>query len=280
MKYRMNHIDTFEMTDIEIYTLVLNDTLRSYPMGFWDGVDGVTKAKKIFKHVIEDILQWSLEDIKDKSKTLIVDEYKLQGMISIVFDGSIFIAIGETFPELKDWADKEYREHDNSRYTDNELIEILQEKAKELNRIPKGIDMKNPSSAIYTRRFGSWEKSLMKGGLIEDIYEDVDFENNSKEAVLQNLKNLFVDKERVLEKDEVLAIYPEGLIKEYFGSYNKLEKIVNTSYTKEDLVRILKKKKGKLGRIPSGRDMKFPRAIVFIDKFGSWQKAIDKMEKS
>lgn len=280
MKFRVRpsfNSSSFEMTDIEIYTLILNGTLKSYPTGFWDGVDGLVKAKKILKHVIEDILDWSLEDIKAKAKITIVDEFKLQSMITNVFDGSIYIAIGETFPELKDWADNEYRIHEYSRYTDDELIEILLEKAIQLNRLPKGVDMRNPSSMIYTRRFGSWEKTLIKAGLIEDIYSDINFDENTKENVINNLKNIFAIKERMLEKEEILQIYPEGLIKEYFGSYNKLEKSVINDYNKEDLVNILKNKKKKLGRIPESKDMRFPRAIVFIDKFGSWQKAIDEM---
>ena len=120
----------------------------------------------------------------------------------------------------------------------------------------------------------------MKAGLIEDIYKDVDFKKNSKESVISHLKELFSEKERVLDKDEIFAIYPEGLIKEYFGTYNKLEKVIIAEYTKKELIKILKKKKEKLGRIPSNKDMKFPMAIVFIDKFGSWQEVIDKLEKT
>lgn len=275
-------VDTYDLEDIEIYTLVLNGALRAYPNGFWDGVDGKVKARKIFKYVIEYLLCWSLEDLKQKAKMPIVDEYKLQSMISNVFNGSIFIAIGETYPELKEWADRSYKEqdeHDNTRYTDEQLIHILLEKAKDLGRTPKGVDMTDPSGSVFSRRFGSWEKGLMKAGFIEDIYADVDFEQNTKEKVIKNLKRLFAENERVLDKEEILKIYPEGLIKEYFGNYLKLEKTVIEEYNKEELVNILKKKKDKLGRNPFGKDMNFPKAIVFIDKFGSWDKAIAEMEK-
>ena len=78
----------------------------------------------------------------------------------------------------------------------------------------------------------------MKAGLIEDIYKDVDFKKNSKESVISHLKELFAEKERLLDKDEVFAIYPEGLIKEYFGTYNKLEKVIIAEYTKKELTKI------------------------------------------
>ena len=278
-------VDTYEMDDIEVYSLVKNGSLRAFPSGFWEGVIGLQTAKKILKYVFENLLNWSIEDIKAKSTREMFEEYKLVGMVSTAFDGSMYIAIGETYPELKEWADELYHTNEHAdfvyrKYLDDELISILQEKAKELKRIPKGVDMKTPSSGIYNRRFGSWEKSLMKAGIIEDIYKNVDFGKNSKESVISNLKELFASKERVLDKKEILAIYPEGLIKEYFGTYNNLEKVIVGEYTKRDLIKILKKKKEKLGRTPSNKDMKFPMAIVFIDKFGSWQEAIDKLEKT
>jgi len=285
MVFKGRSTDTFEMDDIEVYQLVKSGSLKSFPSGFWDGVAGLQTAKKILNYVFKDILNWTIDDIKHKVNREIFEEYKLVGMISTVFDGSMYICLGEAYPELKEWADKLYQTNEHTdfvhrKYTDDELIYILQEKSKELNRIPKGVDMKTPSSAIYSNRFGSWEKSLMKAGLIEDIYKDVDFSKNSKESVISHLKKLFSEKERVLDKNEIYAIYPEGLIKEYFGNYNKVEKVIAVEYTKKDLIKILKKKKEKLGRIPSNKDMKFPMAIVFIDKFGSWQKAIDQMEKS
>ena len=285
MVFKGRSTDTFEMDDIEVYQLVKDGSLRSYPSGFWDGVTASKTAEKITKYVFKDVLNWSIDDIKVKVTREVFEEYKLVGMLKNIYDSSMYICLGEVYPELKEWASKQYQTNEHAdfihrRYSDDELIYILQEKSKELNRIPKGVDMKTPSSAIYSNRFGSWEKSLMKAGLIEDIYKDVDFEKNSKESVISYLKELFAEKERVLDKDEIFAIYPEGLIKEYFGTYKKVEKVIVNEYTKKELTKILKKKQEKLGRVPSNKDMKFPMAIVFIDKFGSWQEAIEKLEKT
>jgi len=275
--------DTFEMEDIEVYSLILDGSLRGYPSGFWDGVQGMQTAKKILKHVFEDLLKWSLEDIKQKADTKLFKEYKLVSMLKSLFDGSLYVALGETYPELKEWADNSYETNEHAdfvhrQYTNDELINILQEKAKEINGIPKCNDMQRPNSVTYNKRFGSWDKSLMKAGLIEDIYRDIDFEKYSKDEVIWRLKELFSNKERVLEKEELLKIYPEGVIKEYFGTYNKVEKVIIDSYTKDELIKILKKKQEKLGRTPSNKDMKFPKAIVFIDVFHSWQNALDEMD--
>jgi len=53
--------------------------------------------------------------------------------------------------------------------TDEELIEILKNKAKELNKIPSIREMSNPSASSYIVRFGSWENALIAAELIEDI---------------------------------------------------------------------------------------------------------------
>ena len=246
MVFKGRSTDTFEMDDIEVYQLVKEGSLRSYPSGFWDGITASKTAEKITKYVFKDVLNWSIDDIKVKVTREIFEEYKLVGMLKNIYDSSMYICLGEVYPELKEWASKQYQTNEHAdfvhrRYSDDELIDILQEKSKELNRIPKGVDMKTPSSAIYSSRFGSWEKSLMKAGLIEDIYKDVDFRKNSKESVISHLKELFAEKERVLDKDEIFAIYPEGLIKEYFGTYNKLEKVIIAEYTKKELTKILKK---------------------------------------
>lgn len=115
----------------------------------------------------------------------------------------------------------------------------------------------------------------MKAGLIEDIYSSVDFDQYTKEYVLWKLKEEAIGKERMLEKDEIFELYPEGLIKEFFGSYQTVKKIMENDYSKKELIKIFKNKKEKLGRIPTNKDMKFPQAIVFIDKFGSWGELLD-----
>jgi arsenate reductase-like glutaredoxin family protein len=281
MKFSNN---LYELSEIEVYDLVLNGTLRAFPHGFWDGVDGYQNAKKILKHVFEDILKWSINDIKTKATREVFDEYKLDRMISSAFDGSIFIAIGEVYPELKEWAEelyreKEYVEFEHKRYTDEELISFLQEKAKEIDKIPRASDMHNPSGMTYSKRFGTWEKALMRAGLIEDIYKGIDLSRYSKEVVIEHFKEICINKERMLDKEELYEFYPEGVIKEFFGSYPTIKKILENDYTQTELISILKKKQKKLGRIPTNKDMKFPRAIVFIDKFGSWQNAIEEISK-
>jgi len=66
MVFKGRSTDTFEMDDIEVYQLVKDGSLRSYPSGFWDGVAGIQTAEKVIKYVFKDILNWSIDDIKVK----------------------------------------------------------------------------------------------------------------------------------------------------------------------------------------------------------------------
>lgn len=269
-------------TDIEIYNKVKKGLIRSFPRNFWEGNEGYERAIRTIRYVFSDFLKWSIDEIKAKATNNIFVEYKLDRTLSH-FKGSLYIALGETYPELKKWSEELYIKYDHNkeqeyrRYTDEELILALQSKARELNRVPKSEDMNNPNVVTFARRFGSWKKSLIKAGLIEDIYKNIDFEINFKERVLEHLKDICARKERMLEKEEVYQLYQEGIIKEYFGSYRRLEGAIVNDYTKADLIRILKDKAEKLGRTPNNKDMKFPRAIVFIDKFSSWQNAVDEI---
>ena len=53
-----------------------------------------------------------------------------------------------------------------------------------------------------------------------------------------------------------------------------LLKLLSTSYSKEELIQIIQQKYERLGRIPNNKEMKIPQAIVFIEKFGSWNNAL------
>lgn len=276
---------SYELSDIAVYELVKSGAMV-YPSGFWDGVPGLTAAKKIVKYVFTDVLKWSINDIKTKATRQVFQDYKLDRMLTVVFDGSMYIALGEIYPELKEWAEKLYQEYDFSevsshkRYTEQELIDILQDKTEKLGRIPKANEMRCPSGITFTYRFGSWEKALMRAGLIEDIYKGINMDEYSQEGILWHLKQVAVEKERTLEKNEVFELYPEAVIKECFGSYPVFKRIFENEYTEKELVKILKRKQKELGRIPTNKDIKFPRPIVFVDKFGSWQEAIETMEKA
>ena len=54
------------------------------------------------------------------------------------------------------------------KYTDQELIRILQNRAGELGRTPKTYEMRKPHHGTYRTRFGSWYAALKMAGFPDD----------------------------------------------------------------------------------------------------------------
>ncbi|MDD3016751.1 MAG: AP2 domain-containing protein [Lactococcus chungangensis] len=59
---------------------------------------------------------------------------------------------------------KEHKQGFEKKYTDEDLIEGIREKAKELGRTPTQIEMQSPSFTSYLYRFGTWNNALKAAG--------------------------------------------------------------------------------------------------------------------
>lgn len=91
-------------SDIEIFNYVFNGTLSKYPKGFWCPPDGIIYATNILKYLLEVILNWKHDDIIEKYDAKIFGKYKLNGMLSCVFNSSPFNAIDAVYPNVfKRW---------------------------------------------------------------------------------------------------------------------------------------------------------------------------------
>lgn len=96
-----------------------------------------------------------------------------------------------------------------------------------------------------------------------------------KEILLQKLKNKALQLDRNLKRQEILSIINEDEVKQYFKNISQISRILPYSFTKEELINILKNKTQKSGRVPNNIEMNFPQAIVFSNIFGSWDNALN-----
>jgi len=275
-------INLIDFTDIEIYNMVRSGELRKFPNSFWGGVDTLKTAKDLTRHLFEKILKWDIDDIKNNT---IIDTFydnRLGGMLNQLFNNKILDALLNAYPEFewikeqdsKEKKPKKESQKELTRYTDEELIENLQQKSIQLNRNPVMREMSEPEGYIYTARFGSWGNALIVAELIEDICAEVD---NSEEAINKAkkiIKDFAYEIGRIPTEEEINSLFSEGEIKVYFKSLAGINNYLNEEYTKEELINILNDKRNKLGRNPTNKDIKFPRPIIFIDKFGSWNNAL------
>ncbi len=106
-------------------------------------------------------------------------------------------------------------------YTDKELIEILQNRAKELDRTPKYKDFvktRNPFPSVYLRRFGSWNDALREAGL--PINKESP--QYSDEELISILQNKAKELGRTPKQREISFT---TALRKHFGSFSKaLEK--------------------------------------------------------
>lgn len=121
MRVNKLKIDTSKLTDIELYKLRLQGKLKKFPDGFWQKPGALDSAKEITIYLIEEILKWTEEDVKNNLTEKVFRDYKLSGMLEYVFGRSPFKALDNAYPgvfkewELRHasrnlWGDKEKRE--------------------------------------------------------------------------------------------------------------------------------------------------------------------------
>ncbi|MEA3514091.1 MAG: hypothetical protein U9R34_01295 [Nanoarchaeota archaeon] len=105
-----------------------------------------------------------------------------------------------------------------------------------------------------------------------------------KQELIQNLRQLSKDlsrlpKQRDLIKPSLMAY------RNTFGSFNKalseagLEPLKRISYTKTELLELLRKRYSQTNKIPTQRDFNklknYPDSKTYYERFGSWNRALE-----
>lgn len=98
--------------------------------------------------------------------------------------------------------------------------------------------------------------------------------NEIKKELLNNMKPMAIKLDRGLTEKEALLFMTEEQFETHFKNKLHLLSSLCNSFTKEELIEILKNKTNKLGRSPYNIEMTFPQTITFINVFGSWENAL------
>lgn len=85
----------------EIYKEVLSGKRKRFPINFWvyNGNLNYSDAKEITIYMIENILNWSEDEVKKNLTTKTFEDNKLIGMLEIVFNRSTFKALNNAYPD-------------------------------------------------------------------------------------------------------------------------------------------------------------------------------------
>jgi len=178
-----------------------------------------------------------------------------------------------TFNEALEAAELTPLSRRTRRYEKAELVERLNVRAKELGRVPIGIEMENPGVSAYIISFGSWQKALDYAGLTKtyterdllEILQD-EYEQTGEPPIYEN------------QQDPCAYIFCKQ-----FGTWgNALRKAgihpCKPRYTDEELLAFLVAVAREEGRIPRILDMntreEMPSGTTYIRRFGSWKKAL------
>lgn len=178
----------------------------------------------------------------------------------------------------------------HGNYTNEELIELLRDKARREGRIPTrksvNVDSNMPSITAYCSRFGSWNKTLEIAGLLADRRLYCDYTDNELIDLLKAKakRDGQMPTERSVNADSSLP--SSRFYSKRFGSWNKALEVAGLStnrsyreYTDEELIELLKAKAERDGRVPSIRstdaDDDMPNTTTYYTRFGSWNQALE-----
>lgn len=165
---------TYELSGVEIYKLILDGSLKSFPTGFWKRPESKNDAIDITKYLIEEVLCWTDFDIKDKLIFKTFKENKLGGMISNLFKCSVYDTINNAYPnKFKQWELKNVLLNFWNDETAKEALKWLIEEKLE------------------------WDNENIKNKLIGTIFEE------------NGLKGLFVNKFNSSTYSAINFLYPD-----------------------------------------------------------------------
>lgn len=176
---KANKIDLIYKSPSEIYDLLLQGKIRQFPRYFWEGEEGKKNAGEVTRHLFENILKWTDEEIEEKYSKKILQENKLQGMCKHVFSDKIYDAIENAYPEkFKTWDFKNNLPHwdldkgikatkwlieEHLQWSDEDIKNNLTQEIFFTNELRGMLDMcfnKSPYEAInhaYPGKYKAWE---------------------------------------------------------------------------------------------------------------------------
>ncbi|APC82262.1 hypothetical protein [Clostridium botulinum] len=219
---RKNKIDISNLSDVEIYKLVLNKKIYRFPKNFWN----FNTAKNITKYLIEDVLKWSDEDVKIKLKQQTFCDHKLRGMLDTLFNNSPYKALNNAYPsKYKPWELNITLGGYWNEKTAYEFIKWYIEKNKwSKEDIKDNFSKTMLINAGYDRAMECIEEDTF--GIIDKLYpgefkpwelKQVSIEYWNKETMGQALRWLVEDKLKIdLSKDKI-KITNEFLINNGLG---------------------------------------------------------------
>lgn len=174
-----------DLNPIEIYELVRNGKIKTFPNHFWVCDESAVYAPQITRYLIENILNWTDDDVKEKLRKFTFRENNLGGLICSKYNDSPFAAITAAYPENNFhawdfvnapndyWQGEKGRENaiaatkwlieEKLKWSENEIIENLTQNAFTENNLlgmlkkAFNCNLFEAIDATYPGKFKKWE---------------------------------------------------------------------------------------------------------------------------
>ena len=111
--YCKNHIydgdnkEDIKLFSITIYEAVLNKTISIFPQKFWNSKNSYLYAKYITIYMIENVLNWTPEQVKENLCMKTFKDNDLYSMLITLFNYNVFSAINNAYPDMFNKSDLE-----------------------------------------------------------------------------------------------------------------------------------------------------------------------------
>lgn len=117
---------------LDIYKMVLSGRIKKFPLNYWSSPYNLQYAEICLRHLFEERLQWTDEEILKKLSQATFVKHKLGGLLDIIFDSSPQRAFHFIYPDkFKPW---EFRQVPSGFWNETTAIEsikwLLEEKLK------------------------------------------------------------------------------------------------------------------------------------------------------
>lgn len=238
-KYSEDFLNTLPV--VEVYKLVLKGAeVKKFPRGFWNTSDSKNNAVICTKYMIENILNYSEEDIKRKLNINVFKKNKLAGMMLCVYNNSVYSIIDDAYPnkfmpwELNNvpigywsndeniknaiiwminklnWTDEDIKKNISiNTFRDAKLLGLLQNKYN--NSVYRAMDH------VFPNKFKPWEFKSTK----KNYWSSLDNCRSATRWLLEEKLNL--------SDDEILECMSTKVFKEY-GLNGMLKFAYNSSF--------------------------------------------------
>jgi len=87
------------LPSVHVYKLLMNNNIARFPNRFWVGEDALVRASEITVHLIEGVLKWHKDEVREQMSIKIFKDNKLLGMLNSLFGGSPYMAIENAYPD-------------------------------------------------------------------------------------------------------------------------------------------------------------------------------------